>query len=303
MIIVPKFTALKILTYISRILKVLFGGFIVLFVVLNLSGCFQFRQSNEKRIREFKSEGLSLSGDSYTYLEHTINYVHTGYRGDSLKPILLFVHGSPGSSKDFKKSLKDTSLRTRFEMISVDRPGFGYSNFGVAETVLDKQVLALSPLLQQLKGRKVIIAGHSYGGAVAARAAMLFPDALAGCMIIAGSVSADAEPSEPWRKVLAYPVFRWMIPKAFRVSNSEILTLKSDLRNMENGWRNIRMPVTVLQGKKDRLVSPENADFVERMAVNSTSLRVYRIDKVDHFIPFMQEYLIRDAALEMSADW
>ncbi|MCB9245363.1 MAG: alpha/beta hydrolase [Flavobacteriales bacterium] len=293
---------MKILKSTFRILKYLTGIFVLLLIVLNLSGCFQFRSSNQANIKEFRKKGLTLFANGYDTGLHHINYIRTEPDHSSRKPVILFVHGSPGSCKDFKKSLKDSTLREHFEMISVDRPGFGSSKFGKAEPDLDKQVYALHPLLTQLADRKIIIAGHSYGGAVAARAAMLYRNEISGCLIVAGSVSADAEPKEPWRKALDWTLIRWLVPKAMSVSNDEILTLRHHLQNIESDWKRIEVPLTVLQGTKDRLVSPANADFVEKMAVNSAKLRIYRIENVDHFIPFLQEELIRDAVIEMLPD-
>ena len=49
-------------------------------------------------------------------------------------------------------------------MVSVDRPGFGYSDFGQAQH-LDIQSLWISPVFTELANHKpMFLAGHSLGG-------------------------------------------------------------------------------------------------------------------------------------------
>ncbi len=56
-----------------------------------------------------------------------LHYVQTG--NDSF-PTLLFVHGTPGSWDAFQNYLKNSGLLQHYRIISIDRPGFGYSDFG-----------------------------------------------------------------------------------------------------------------------------------------------------------------------------
>jgi pimeloyl-ACP methyl ester carboxylesterase len=54
----------------------------------------------------------------------------------------------------------------------------------------------------------------------------------------------------------------------------------------------------VIQGEKDMLVHPKNADFAERMLVNSKSLKVVRVDTMNHFVPWSHPQLIKKAIEE-----
>ena len=58
---------------------------------------------------------------------HTIHYAVSG--NDSL-PTMVFLHGSPGSWSHYIDFMYDDSLQKKFRFISIDRPGFGYSDFG-----------------------------------------------------------------------------------------------------------------------------------------------------------------------------
>jgi pimeloyl-ACP methyl ester carboxylesterase len=58
---------------------------------------------------------------------HNLHYIETG---NAQKPTLI-LHGSPGSWNAFKEYLQDTTLLKKYRMIAIDRPGFGYSDFGM----------------------------------------------------------------------------------------------------------------------------------------------------------------------------
>ncbi|MFK7981591.1 MAG: hypothetical protein AB8G86_16530 [Saprospiraceae bacterium] len=77
---------------------------------------------------------------------------------------------------------------------------------------------------------------------------------------------------------------RWLIPKALRVCNQEILPLEGELRKMLPLWETIRIPVTVIQGEKDNLVPKGNADFAKKILVNSKKVKLEMIKEGNHFI-------------------
>ena len=93
-----------------------------------------------------------------------------------------------------------------------------------------------------------------------------------------------------------------MAPGAFRVSNQEIIPLKKSLEGMLPLWEKVTCQVTVLQGTKDKLVAPGNADFAKKMLTNSRNLKIEMLEGDDHFIMFTKEKMIADKILEMLAE-
>ena len=55
--------------------------------------------------------------------------------------------------------MKDTALLKKVKIVSVDRIGFGYSEFGDGEKSLEEQAEYLLPIVQQYKksGKKLIL--------------------------------------------------------------------------------------------------------------------------------------------------
>ena len=65
-------------------------------------------------------------------------------------------------------------------MVSVDRPGFGYSDFGQAQH-LDMQSIWISPLFYLLANHKpMFLAGHSLGGPMVIKLAADNPEIFSG---------------------------------------------------------------------------------------------------------------------------
>lgn len=286
----------------KRILKVLKWVIvipIVLLIVLNLAGCFQFRTSNKKCVRKFKKDDLELLTGKYEAIGRDINYRQLN--PDTTKPLVIYVHGSPGSSQDFFNTMKDSVMRANFEMMCIDRPGFGYSGFGHGEPSLDSQAKVLGPLIRANSNRKIILIGHSYGGPVVVRATMLYNDMLHGSVIVAGSVSPELEPHEAWRIPMNHPALSWILPTVMRVSNREILPLKDELYRILPDWSSITVPLYVVHGEKDFLVPPGNAHFMKEVAVNSREVRIFMYPDESHFIPFTKHELITNAVMELMA--
>ncbi len=276
-------------------LVITLGLFLLLLLVMD--SCMQFRMS-KKEINTFFSR-KEKKGTLHTYIQdhQKINYLSVG---DAILPLIIFVHGSPGSLSAFIDFMADTALLKRAQLISVDRPGFGESNFGYGVKSVKRQAEVLKPILEKHKSnRPIILVGHSMGGPVIARMAMDYPELVDGLVIVAGSIAPDLEPNETWfRAPLATPFLRWILPRSFRASNTEIYHLKPELQDMLPLWGKIKARTIVIQGKKDVLVDPGNADFAKRMMVNA-DVELVLVDDMNHFVPWSHPQLIRNALLKL----
>lgn len=269
------------------------------FIMLFFHSCMPaFRMSSKKIDAYFASRKVKATQQEYDIGGREIHYVEAG---NSTNPLVLFVHGSPGSLSAFIDFLADSILLQQALLVTIDRPGFGYSNFGLAEPSLARQAEALKPVLEKYKNnRPKILVGHSLGGPLIAKMAMDYPDLVDGLIIVAGSVDPELEPEETWfRAPLATPFLSWILPRSLRSSNEEIYQLKPQLEGMLPYWKNITCPVIVIHGRKDELVPFENIHFLKNKLVNAPVEFVIR-DDMNHFIPWSNPGLIREAILEMT---
>jgi len=280
----------------SPLKKWIFCLLLLVIFMGTMHSCLQFRMSKSEITSFFADK--KQKGKIINYKEgfRVINYVIVG---DDNKPLVIFVHGSPGSLSAFIDFLGDSSLLSKAQLISVDRPGFGYANFGNAEPSLPKQAAMLKSIIEKNKNnRPVFLVGHSLGGPLIARVAMDYPELVDGLIMVAPSIDPKLEPNEWFRAPLATPFLSWILPRSFRASNDEIYQLKTELENMIPLWPRIIAATIVIQGKKDRLVPYENALFAKEKMVNA-SVSLVMIDTMDHFVPWSNPELINHAIHDM----
>lgn len=268
-------------------------------LLLLMDSCLQFRMSITEIDSYFKDKETKGVLKQYDLDKRRLIYLITG---DSTKPLVVFVHGSPGSLSAFIDFMADTVLLKHAQLITVDRPGFGASNFGYAEPSLIKQVALLEPILRERKkNRPIILVGHSLGGPFIARMALDYPELVDGLVMVAPSIDPELEPYEWFRGPMATPFIKWFLPRSIRASNDEIYQLKPQLEDMLLLWKTITVPTIVIQGAKDSLVDPENAEFARKMMVNAP-VKLVMIEG-DHFIPWSDPQKIRESVLELLAEY
>jgi len=265
-----------------------------------LPSCLSFKMSEKEVKEEFNQQSTTLVQRQLEHLGTTINYAVRLPEPESL-PLVMFIHGSPGSWSAFKDFLKDSALIGKAKLISIDRPGFGDSGYGKGMKSLQTQCAIIAEVLKkEASERPVYLVGHSLGGPIVARMAMDYPELIIGIIMVAPSIAPELEPNEWFRPLLARSVVRWIIPGSLRASNEEIWELKAELELMHPLWENIRIPVTVIQGEKDDLVAPGNAAFAQKMLINSPPKVVLK-PELNHFIPWTAPELIKGAILDQLA--
>ncbi|QHT71789.1 alpha/beta hydrolase [Rhodocytophaga rosea] len=272
-----------------------FSGTGILLLLALLPRCMSLHMSDKKVAEYFKDAPAKPSFYEYTLNNHRIHYAAMG--ADTL-PMVVFVHGSPGSWDAFISFFKDTTLYKTARIVSVDRPGFGKSGYGKVEKSLQAQAALLMPILQTSRSTtQPLLVGHSLGGPVVSRMAMDYPHLVGGLILVAPSIDPELERWEWYRHLGKFFLFRAIIPKELDVSNQEILPLKKELASMLPMWATIQVPVTVIQGEEDKLVPPGNATFARKMLVNAPT-QVWMILDMNHFIPWSRPDLITQAILE-----
>lgn len=258
--------------------------------------CMQFRISDSKAKANFANEGVPLLISDIRVNGHNIHYVATG--ADSL-PTLFFIHGSPGAWNAFEQYLRDPRLLAKYRMISIDRPGFGYSEFGHAMH-LEDQVKSFLPLLANLQnGKPFHLIGHSLGGPIVVMLAARAPGLIKSIMIMAGSVDPAEEQSEVWRGVLDKTPLYFMVPGAFKPSNRELAYFKKDVHLLPPEFAKVTCKVYLVHGDKDDFVPPGNVEYAKKQLVNASAVQVLMFPGANHFIPWTRYDQIRDLLLTM----
>lgn len=103
-------------------------------------------------------------------------------------PAAVLIHGASGNLSDMALAF-DGRLGGR-AAVAFDRPGFGRSAPVADGHLLRPQAAALRAGLRALGHERVVLVGHSYGGAVALDWALGWPEEVAGIALL-GAVSMD----------------------------------------------------------------------------------------------------------------
>jgi pimeloyl-ACP methyl ester carboxylesterase len=256
----------------------------------------RFRMSDTDARKRFLVDGVELATGTVNVNGFFIHYAKTG--NDSF-PTILFIHGSPGSWIAYEKFMKDKDLLAKFRMIAVDRPGFGYSEFGKARNLKEQSQL-ISPVLAVFNNNKPIyIAGHSMGGPVAAQLVVDNPGVFTGMVLLSAAVDPEEERPEWWRPWLNKKPLNFFVPGAFLPSNKELWYLKKDLLQLKNEFYKITCPVWIVHGDKDVLVPVGNAAFAKKMLVNTKFVDVKILHRANHFIPVLRYNDIKGVLLQL----
>ncbi len=257
----------------------------------------RLRTNDKEAMQIFKQKGLSLKIINLSVGKRKLHYVKIGQ--DSL-PTIFFVHGSPGSWDAFKDYLLDKDLHQKFRLIAIDRPGFGYSNFGYAMN-LPQQCEIIAEIIKKERHQAPFhLVGHSIGGPVIVKLAQNNPEWYASLSILAGSISPIDEPKENWRYIFYYFPLRYIMPGALRPSNDEIIYFKKDLYELDKLYGKLEMPITFIHGNKDDLVTVKNVAYGEKKLTHNTKVHKIIIENANHFIPWQHYDIIKKHLLGLA---
>ncbi len=263
----------------------------ILALILLLGSCSSFRTSDERVLEELGEAGLSVVLDRSDLAGYQVRSVRTLPGGGNQ---VLFIHGAPGSLDDSLRFFYRPDLRSRAQLISYDRPGFGYSGLGEPLTSLEAQAAVAMDLIEP----GAVVVGHSYGATIALRMAMDYPDLLSGVIILAGVSAAEHEKIFWFNRPMESPALNWMLGGAWRSANTEKLTHLDELPLFDDLWENIRTPVIIIHGTRDRLVPYENAPYAAER-IDEEYVELITLEDEDHFILWTQEELIVRKIIEL----
>ena len=261
-------------------------AFVTIWLLFTQS-CMKLRVSDSKAKLNFAKKDVKLETKTVKINGYDIHYAKTG--NDSF-PTLLFVHGSPGSWDAFSVYMQDKDLLGKFRMVSIDRPGFGYSQFGDARNMRENTQLISQLWASINNGKPVYAVGHSLGGPIVLDLAAENKNVFNALVLLAASVDPAEEPKEKWRGFLYKTRLEYLFPGAFRPSNRELWFFKTDVKLLPDQFAKVNCDVWIIHGDKDKFVPVGNADYSEKMFVNAKTVHKIILKNAPHFIPWEPWY-------------
>ncbi len=238
------------------------------------------------QIHKIKNEGKSIS------------YVETGLEASS-SPLILFIHGAPGSWSAFRDYLADPEFTSVARLISMDRLGYGDSNSGQGEEEIKAHVDAALAIINRYKSSEIYLVGHSYGGPIVGNLAANFPDLIDGILMAAPLIDSDNEPVRWYAHLCNISLFKAILPDYINVATVEKMSHSNALRAIENDWKKIRIPVIHYHGAKDNIAPYRvNIEFSKKY-IPSKYLQLVTDSEANHFVPWNQAEKMKELIFNM----
>jgi pimeloyl-ACP methyl ester carboxylesterase len=231
-----------------------------------------------------------------------------------MEPVLL-LHGQPGAAEDWERVR--VAIGTRARTIAIDRPGWdGHS----PPANLAGNAAAALAALDDHGVERATVAGHSFGGAVAAWLAAFHPERVGSLVLVAPAANtASMYRLDDWlatplagylasvatlggvgAALKASPLRRWLAgqlalddrylravsrrmlaPPAWRAYAAEQQVLVRDLPTLERALGSIAAPTTIIAGSDDHVV-PVEAE--RRLAAQIPQAELVLLEHTGHLL-------------------
>lgn len=187
----------------------LFSLLIALLVILpGLSACVHSAIYTARVEKAFPSSGQFVGNKG-----EQVHILSRGTRG----PVILMIHGASANANEFTKTLAPR-LEDSHRVLIADRPGHGYSQRPKNAHTLEVQARQMATALEALApDEKAVIVGHSFGGAVALRLALDYPERVEALVLLAPvshdwGTDATAWYSKTAARPVLGPLFAQLVP-------------------------------------------------------------------------------------------
>lgn len=268
------------------------------FLLVACSGCFRRFVQSDKQIKEYFSN-KPVKPVYFTIEDDSIKLFCAVSGADTLPPLLV-IHGAPGAWYGSRNLLADSLITTRFQVISVDRPGYNKTKYKGSRKAVTSIALQAAIIYQALRlnhsHQKGIVMGSSYGGPIAARIAIDHPERFYHLLLLAAAIDPNKEKFWWFNKYVHHGPLRWMLPHFFKTATDEKYSHVEELRRMQPLWQQLTVPVTAMQGDADHIVSPANLDFAKKMLAGKNDEFIL-IPGADHLIRWQHADLVREILL------
>ena len=245
-----------------------------------------FRKSTKSLEKQFSKTKHDIKISYHTFNGQDMRYLH--YEKNKSLPTLIFVHGAPGSSSSFIPYLKDSSLNNDFNLIAIDRPGYGYSDYGTYYPIATQADWLTDFVNKKLPNNAVFLIGHSFGGPVVSHAAHNLGSKIKGTIMIAPAIDPENEKYFFGGKLAYYKATQWLFSKAWQVSADEKYKHAQELKELEHVLSLINTPVLHIHGTKDKIAPYANLNY-SQTHFNPDILSTHSWDNQGHLIPFKEQ--------------
>lgn len=278
---------------INLLLKCVIG--LLLFLLLSSCSFLQYRQTDTELKESLANQKSEVTIDYYLDSVAGLKVRSVQAVRPDTKTTMLFFHGSPSSLSAWNGYLKDSLLQSKANLYAIDRPGYGYSDFGKALVSIEEQGEVMSNLINHYQLKNVIVVGASYGGPLVARIAAI-NDNVKGVVMISPAIDPKQEKDIWPSRFTQWWLTRWLVPTGYRVAGDEKTTHAAELAKLEKDWDKVTVPVLHIHGDIDDIVPFGNVNYTKKTFKDIT---IVEIPDKGHEIAWRNPEIIKPYLFEL----
>ncbi|MCE7066002.1 alpha/beta fold hydrolase [Dyadobacter sp. CY326] len=281
--------------------KFLRSVFIIFIISASLSSCFSRYIISAKQVRKHYAT-KKVKPTEHIIKNDTLALCVASVGADTL-PMLLLIHGAPGSLWGYMNLMDDEDLQKRFHIVSVDRVGYGKSRLKIKKkrryvTSIATQANALLPVLNLNKSKeKVTVLGRSYGAPIAAKLVSLRPEEVKELIMVSPVIDPEKEKFYWFSKWGRNSFIQLFLPGEFNTATAEKYSHSDELRKLLPVWHSLNVPTTVIQGGNDWIADPENIEFAKRHIKSKRAQYIF-LHNAGHMITYTHLSMIKEMLLK-----
>jgi len=266
---------------------------LIIISIIALKSCtiLQWRQTDSELKQSFDDKNIpsKISYITIDSLDLNIRVLSVTPKTDENENVsLVFFHGSPSSLSAWNGYLTNDTLYSKYNLHAIDRPGYGYSNFGDAMTSIDKQAQVMSTVVNQLELKNVIAVGASYGGPLALQLAH-YNKNIKAAILISPALDPNNEKDIWASRLTQWWITRWLVPTAYREAGDEKVVHAKAIAAIEDDWTSLQIPIIHIHGNTDDIVPYKNIEYSK---AKLNTVEIITIDNKGHEIAWKYPELI-----------
>ena len=263
------------------------------------SSCFSRFVMTERELKEhYKNK--SVKPTYFTIKNDSVSLFCATTGSDTLPPLLL-VHGAPGAWYGSRNLLDDTLVQKQYHIIAMDRLGYNKSRFKGrrgAVTSIETQAIAIHEALRLNRSSKTgVVMGSSFGGPIAAKIAIMYPDRFHQLIMLAPAIDPDNEKYWWFHLFIRGGLVRALMPRFVNNATDEKFAHVEELKKLLPEWSKLSVPITMVQGGEDNVVYPSNLDFAKKRLLGKPAEFVF-LPGSGHMIRTQNPDLVRSIVLK-----
>jgi pimeloyl-ACP methyl ester carboxylesterase len=208
---------------------------------------------------------------------------------------LVMFPGTPARRYLFDRILK--LAPDDLEVVLLMRPGFE-RGARRAFTDFEDQVAIARPFLD---GKKIVALGVSYGGELALKAALDFPERIKGVVTLAALITEPRPWVQPFVDLGGAPVIRSILPRTLHHSRAEVAARRAQIDAVFSRLKDIKCPATILHGDIDHLVASSDAETLKGYFAPGADVKYQRVRGGTHFLELQFPRLVLRAVADVIA--